>query len=93
LTGRTDKRFDADSYHQGNGSVVPVEGGRSVEHNQSLKDHFRACMMRDVNYLAIPLRNQYRTSQDFAKVCRFSNILCASWPLLLPLCGVFANGY
>jgi hypothetical protein len=93
LNGRAEKTFDADAYHEAEGFVVEIEAGRGVVNNQFLKDLFQACMMHDVSYLAIALRNQYRTSQDFEKVCRFFDTLYASQRLQLPLRGVLVIGY
>lgn len=93
LNGRAEKTFDADAYHEAEGFVVEVEAGRGVVNNQFLKDLFQACMMHDVNYLAVALRNLYRTSQDFEKVCRFFDTLYASQRLQLPLRGVLVIGY
>jgi hypothetical protein len=58
--GRLEKAFDADAYHEAEGFVVEVEAGRGVTNNQFLKDLFQACMMHDVHYLAIAVRNVYR---------------------------------
>jgi hypothetical protein len=93
LNGCAEKTFDADAYHEGDGFVVEVEAGRGVLNNQFLKDLFQACMMHDVHYLAIALRNQYRTSKDFEKVCRFFDTLYASQRVQLPLRGVLVIGY
>ena len=46
--------------------------------NQFLKDLFQACMMHDVFYLAIAVRNLYRGRPDFEVVCRFLSTLSAS---------------
>src|SRR3972149_3867899 len=63
LNGRLEKSFDADAYHQESGFVVEVEAGRGVVNNQFLKDLFQACMMHDVFYLAIAVRNAYKGSR------------------------------
>jgi hypothetical protein len=60
LNGRTAKSFDADAHHVAEGFVVEVEAGRGVVNNQFLKDLFQACMMHDVFYLAIAVRNTYK---------------------------------
>jgi hypothetical protein len=93
LNGRLEKSFDADAYHQAGGFVVEVEAGRGVVNNQFLKDMFQACMMHDVYYLAIAVRNIYRGRQDFEVVCKFLNTLYASQRLQLPLRGILVIGY
>jgi hypothetical protein len=93
LNGRLDKTFDADAYHQGEGFVVEVEAGRGVVNNQFLKDLFQACMMHEVRFLAIAVRNIYRRSPDFERVLRFFDTLYASNRLRLPLEGILIIGY
>lgn len=93
LNGRMEKSFDADAYHQEEGFVVEVEAGRGVVNNQFLKDLFQACMMHDVHYLAIAVRNVYRRVNDFERVLRFFDTLYASNRLVLPLKGILIIGY
>lgn len=93
LNGRLEKSFDADAYRATDGFVIEVEAGRGVVNNQYLKDLFQACMMHDVSHLAIAVRNVYRKSQDFERVCRFFNTLYASQRLTLPLDGILIIGY
>jgi hypothetical protein len=50
--------------------VLEVEAARGVDNNQFLKDLFQACMMHDVQYLGIAVRNVYPQSPDFEKVNR-----------------------
>ena len=52
-------------------SVLEVEAGRGVVNHQFLKDLFQACMMYEVNYLAIAIRRVYKGARDFETVCRF----------------------
>ena len=91
--GNPEKSFEADAYNEEEGFVIEVEAGRGVTNYQFLKDLFQACMMHDVHYLAIAIRNQYRTSNDFDKVCRFFDTLYASNRLILPLKGILIIGY
>ena len=95
--GKAEKAFDADAYHEETGFVVEVEAGRGVVNNQFLKDLFQACMMHDVNYLAVAIRNLYggggRSSKDFEVVVTFFDTLYASQRLQLPLRGVTIIGY
>jgi len=91
--GKPEKSFEADAYHQEGGFVVEVEAGRGVANNQFLKDLFQSCMMHDVRFLAIAVRNVYRGSNDFKQVIRFFDTLYASNRLNLPLDGVLILGY
>ncbi len=91
--GRLEKAFDADAYHEKEGFVVEVEAGRGYTNNQFLKDLFQACMMHGVEYVAIAVRNVYRTSPDFERIERFFQTLYASNRLNLPLKGVLLIGY
>lgn len=91
--GKPVKSFEADAYHEGKRFVIEVEAGRGVLNNQFLKDLFQACMMDDVDYLAIAVRNNYRGGDDYGKVQTFFETLYASQRLKLPLKGVMIIGY
>lgn len=93
LNGSLEKYFEADAYHREAGFVLEVEAGRGVLNNQFLKDLFQACMMKDVYYLGIAVRNQYKTNRDFEKVVKFIDTLYASNRLELPLKGILIVGY
>ena len=93
LNGQMEQRFDADAYNEEKGIVLEVEAGRAVTNYQFLKDLFEACVMSDVNYLVIAVRNEYRRSCDFEKVITFFNTLYTSNRLQLPLKGVLIIGY
>ena len=94
--GKVAKAFEADA-HVGGKFVVEVEAGRGVINNQFLKDFFQACMMDEVEYLAIAVRNVYEAAgvknADFESVVRFFDTLYASRRLQLPLKGVLVLGY
>lgn len=91
--GRVEKSFEADAYHEGEGYVIEVEAGRGVVNYQFLKDLFQACMMTDVDYLCIAVRNIYRNSKDFEKVFTFFDTLFKSKRMNLPLKGILIIGY
>jgi hypothetical protein len=91
--GRPEKTFDADAYHAAEGFVVEVEAGRGVTNNQFLKDLFQACMMHEVHYLGIAVRNDYLGSGDYQIVKTFFETLYASSRLQLPLKGILLIGY
>lgn len=97
-----EKFFKADSYNEKEKTVIEVEAGRGVMNNQFLKDLFQVCMMQDVDYLVVAVRNEYktktknnreRTSYDFEEVCKFFDALYASDRLKLPLKGILIIGY
>jgi hypothetical protein len=91
--GKVDKFFEADAYHPVNKVVLEVEAGRGYVNNQFLKDLFQACVMQDVEYAAIAVRQTYRKSKDFEKVLAFIETLYASNRLSLPLKGLLILGY
>ena len=91
--GRVDKAFEADAYHPQEKTVVEVEAGRGVTNYQFLKDLFQACVMQDVDYVVIAVRQDYRGSPDFAKVITFIETIYASNRLTLPLKGLLIIGY
>ncbi len=93
LNGRIEKSFDADAYHADKGFVLEVEAGRAVVNYQFLKDFFQACMMNDVQYLAIAVRNSYRNRGDFEIVMRFFDTMYASNRMKIPLEGILIIGY
>ncbi len=55
--GRLYKAFRADAYNDEECFVFEVEAGRGVLNYQFLKDFFQACMMSDVKYLGLAVRN------------------------------------
>jgi len=91
--GTLEKYFEADGLNSKTKSVIEVEAGRGVTNHQFLKDLFQACMMHNVDYLIIAVRNIYRTSKDFDKVISFLDTLYASDRLKLPLKGILIIGY
>ena len=90
---KIDKSFYADALSADGRIVVEVEAGRATENNQFLKDLFEACMMFDVEYLVLAVRNVYRTHYDFDRVYSFLETLYISNRLHLPLKGVLLIGY
>jgi len=91
--GKVEKSFEADAYHPIEKIVVEVEAGRGVTNYQFLKDLFQACVMQDVDYAVIAIRQDYRGSDDFAKVVTFIETIYASNRLHLPLKGLLIIGY
>lgn len=93
LDNKIDKSFNADALSNDGKVVIEVEAGRAVDNNQFLKDIFQACMMFEVEYLVIAVRNDYRGSDDFKKVYSFLETLYISSRLTLPLTGILLIGY
>ena len=91
--GIPSKSFEADAYHPRESFVVEIEAGRAYTNYQFLKDLFEACMMHDVYYFAVAVRNIYRKSKDYEKVRLFFDVLFASRRIELPLKGILVIGY
>lgn len=90
---KIDKAFNADAVSQDGKIVIEIEAGRATENNQFLKDIFQACMMFEVEYLVIVVRNVYRKHKDFEIVHTFLETLYISNRLHLPLKGILLIGY
>jgi hypothetical protein len=93
LGNRIDKSFNADALSSDGKIVIEVEAGRATENNQFLKDIFQACMMFEVEYLIIAVRNIYRGHKDFEIIYTFLETLYISNRLHLPLKGIVLIGY
>ncbi len=91
--GKLEKYFDADGYNAQTKTVIEVEAGRAVTNYQFLKDLFQACMMYEVDFLIIAVRQNYLGNPDFQKVIAFFETLYASGRLALPLNGILIVGY
>lgn len=93
MDNNVDKCFNADALSNDGRIVVEIEAGRATENNQFLKDIFEACMMFNVEYLVLAVRNVYRTHRDFERVYTFLETLYISNRLHLPLKGILLIGY
>lgn len=91
--GKPEKTFEADCYNKETQCVIEVEAGRGVLNNQFLKDFFQACVMYNVEYLVIAIRNSYKGSNDFDRVFAFFDTIYASGRLQVPLKGLLILGY
>lgn len=91
--GLVDRKFEADAYHPSEKIVLEVEAGRGVTNNQFLKDLFQACVMQDVDFFAVAIRQDYRGHNDYKKVVGFFDTVYASNRLTLPLKGILIIGY
>ena len=93
LNNHIDKSFDADGLSGDGRVVLEVEAGRAVVNYQFLKDIFQACLMHNVEYLVLAVRNNYRGHDDFQAVHTFLETLYISSRLILPLKGIVLIGY
>ena len=93
INNRIDKFFDADAVSADGKIVIEVEAGRAFTNNQFLKDIFQACMMPNVQYLVIAVRNYYYKNPDFKSIFQFLETLYISGRLQLPLKGIVLIGY
>jgi hypothetical protein len=91
--GKPIKSFDADAYNPEQKFVLEVEAGRAVTNYQFLKDFFQACVMVEVEYLAIAVRQIYNKQKDYETVCNFFDTLYASGRIKSELKGVLIIGY
>ena len=92
-----EKSFDVDAWHKQERFVLEIEAGRATINNQFLKDLFEACLMHDVDYFCVAVRNTYRAAniknRDFETVRTYFETVYASRRLQLPLKGVMILGY
>lgn len=93
LDNTVDKSFNADAVSSDGKIVLEVEAGRAMDNNQFLKDIFQACMMFEVEYLIIAVRNDYRGKDDFSRIKMFLETMYISNRLKLPLKGILLVGY
>lgn len=91
--GKPEKTFEVDAYYPDFGFIVEIEAGRGYTNNHFLRDIFEACMMHDVRYLAIAIRNDYGGHKDYERTKLFLETLYASNRLKLPLNGLLLLGY
>jgi hypothetical protein len=90
---KIDKSFNADALSADGRIVVEVEAGRGFRNNQFLKDIFQACMMPDVEYLVLAVRNEYSKTDDFTAIYQYLETLYINARLKLPLKGIVLIGY
>ena len=93
VNNKVDKSFYADAISKDGKTVIEVEAGQATENHRFLKDIFEACMMFDVEYLVLAVRNKYLSHYDFDRVYTFLETLYISNRLHLPLIGIMLIGY
>jgi len=91
--GSWEKSFEIDAHNERERVVLEVEAGRAVVNYQFLKDLFEACMIQDVDYLVIGVRNVYKGNKDCARVMNHFETLYASGRMKLPLKAILVIGY
>ncbi len=85
--------FEVDAYNESEKIVVEVEAGRAVTNYQFLKDFYETCCMVEADYLCIAVREIYRKSFDYRKVCQFFDGMYISNRFKIPLKGILIIGY
>lgn len=93
MNGQVNLAFEVDGYCKKHQTVIEVEAGRAVVNYQFLKDFYEACMMQGVRFFCVAVKNKYRSSKDFEKVCNFFQALYVSNRMDIPLEGVLVIGY
>ena len=93
LNNKIDKFFDADAVNEEYKIVIEVEAGRAFVNNQFLKDIFQACMMPNIEFLILAVRNDYRGNDNFKSIFTFLETLYINSRLKLPLKGIVLVGY
>jgi hypothetical protein len=75
---------------------LEIEAAAAVANNRFLQDLIEACVMDNVKYCVIAVRNVNKTTnnqKDFDTIIRFIDTIYASQKLKLPLTGVLIVGY
>lgn len=102
LYGQNDKpikSFYADAFNKETRTVLEVEAGQAVINYKFLKDIFEACMMDNVDYLAVAVKQVYVLNNgighyDFQTVCDgFLDTIYASNGITFKLKGIVIIGY
>lgn len=93
LNGKEELAFEVDAYNPDEKTVVEIEAGRGFTNYQFLKDFFECCMMQEIEYFCVAVRNTYRGHKDFDSVCKFFSTLYACNRMMLPLKGILVIGY
>ena len=91
--GTVELAFEVDAFSEKNKTVIEVEAGRAVVNYQFLKDYYEACMMQDIKYFVVAVKNIYKNKKDFDKVCDFFKTLYISNKVSTQLDGILVIGY
>lgn len=93
VNGKIELNFEVDAFSERSKTIIEVEAGRAVCNYQFLKDFYEACMMSSAEYFVVAVKNIYRNSNDFEKVCGFFRALYSSNRMSVPLKGILIIGY
>lgn len=91
------REFFVDAWNNNFKVVLEVEAGRAYANNQFLKDLFESCIIPQVEYLVIAVKNVYSIKQykshDFKRISDFMTCLHESERKFIPLKGILIIGY
>jgi len=93
LNNDTDKEYNADAWSIDGRIVIEVEAGQATENNKFYKGIFQACLMHEVEYLVLAVRQVYRGHRDFEIIYTFLETLYLSGRVQLPLKAILLIGY
>lgn len=91
--GSSLQAFEVDCWHRQEKIVVEIEAGRAYANHQFLKDIFETSMMVDVDYLALAVRNVYKSKDDYAAINKWLETLYVTNRIKLELRGILLLGY
>ena len=91
--GHPSKYYAVDALNLSERTVIEVEAGTGVANNGYLKDLFQACLLPDVDYLVVAVRQVYGKSKNYNTVCTAFETMYTSTRLVLPLKGILVIGY
>lgn len=92
-TGDVNINFEPDAIHERNGTLLEVETGATAVKNALFRNLFRACLIPDIDYLAVAVNSIYNNKHTFDDDCRILDALYMSKRLQLPLKGILLIGY
>jgi hypothetical protein len=98
--GKVEVPYDVDGYHPIWKVVLEVEAGRAILGNAVYRDLIRACVMAEVDYLALAVPNAYRyrsggaslVSEDYSHALKQLHTLYSHDTFRLPY-GLVLIGY
>lgn len=90
---KENRSSEPDAYNKQHQIIIEIEAGRGLTNNQYLKDLLEVCMLDNVKYLIIAVRNIYGTQHDYDKIVDFLSRIYSSDKIVLPLQGVLIIGY
>lgn len=85
--------FEVDAYHPMYKVAIEVEAGRAWDNKQFLKDIFEAAIIKDIHFLVVAVRLNYRGRNDFEKIYRWLYPMYKSDAISLNFKGLLLIGY